>query len=127
MSTDFDPGPRIPWFSWDENERRDAERVVQLEWRAEAAVPADAVRLLAEADELRERWDRPRRRFKTLNAMVEAVQALARDALALDLTDPDGIEDLGCRLSEVGIAFEFLAGDLQSVGGDGPLDGGDTA
>jgi hypothetical protein len=119
MSADFDPGPEIPWFSFDEDERRDGERVVQLEWRAKHANdPAEAVRLLAEADKLRERWDVPRQRFSSLAEMVEELQALARDALALDPTDHDAIDELGGRLSSVGGAFESLAIDLESAGGD---------
>jgi hypothetical protein len=85
------------WFSFDDDERRDSERVSMLEEAARTAAPPEAMQLLAEADELRERWDTPRRRFASIAEIVDALESLAREARELDHENPDAVDDLGYR------------------------------
>ena len=107
---------RARWFSFNEAEREDAERVAELEDAAERIDdPAVAAELLGEADELREKWDRPRRRFQSVDEIVAELQAIAHDALAVHVPDADALDALGARAAAAGSALEGIAQDLAAV------------
>ena len=105
------------WFSSDADERRDAQRVEELENSAKAAEPdfVAAARYLAEADELRAKWNEPRQRFASVAELVEELEAIARDARDLDQLDPDALDELGERAGSAGAGLESFAWNLRDA------------
>jgi len=114
----------VPWLAFGEDERRDAEKVTELEATAASASAAfdfaTASAMIAEADDLREKWARPRVRFVSLAAMFAELEALAALAGAWNADEPlssgyeiRALRELGDRASTVGLALEALAEDLE--------------
>jgi hypothetical protein len=109
-----EPNRMAAWFSFDDDERRDAERVEELERLAESSEDAaEAVALLGEADELRARWNEPRERFASVSEALDELQQAAREGRDLNIADPSAIERLGYRLERVGRFLVGFAADLE--------------
>jgi len=105
------------WVSDPGDEHDDAERVGTLEDRARYIDdPIEKMALLAEAAELREKWDQPLHRFSSIAAIVEELQSIARDAREIDHTDSDALSDLGRRATDVGNELEDFSMGLDEAG-----------
>lgn len=108
--------PGFPWFSFNEDERVDAERVVKLEWEAQLTEdPTRATHLLGVADQLRERWDRPRQRFSSLAEIVAELTAIANEARECGVADYEVLENVAVRGFRASSALETLAWELEAA------------
>ena len=113
MPPDRDTGAEVAWLTFDEDEEADAERVMLLEGQASRSDdPTEAAQLLAEADQLRERWDRPRQRFSSLAEIIDELAAVGNDVRSVDTADPDALYDIAVRGAKASIALEAFAQDL---------------
>jgi len=100
-----------------------SNKVAELEAAADVAAArhdfVTAAANIAEADDLREKLNQPRERFASLREMFAELETLAALARGWDADEPlssgsaiRALRELGGRASDVGLAIESLADDL---------------
>jgi hypothetical protein len=111
---------RAAWFSFDDDERRDAERVAELEETARERADLDIakrMRLLNEAEELRRKWDQHKSRYTSLDEIFDVFESIARESRTVDRSDPEALGDLASRAQDAGMPLENFADELPGTEG----------